>query len=163
MYPFSNQPYNTMCVAESAGRQFLMAVDRSGYAHIMNSGNLDAGIIPIDEQYDSPLLFNKSPSEVTKNNQINFFFSHDSCGTVYFQQRFDFSRIFSEMKALRNKNGEAEFLGTESTLQIIRTVDLPSVQNIYQYRLTSSAGTADPWKLTHFDLLNKSLGFGRGA
>jgi len=162
MYPYSNQPYNTMCVATSAGRQFLMAVDRSGFVHILNSGNTDVST-PINEVYDSPLLFNKTPSEVTKNRQINFFFSHESCGTIYYQQAFDFSRNFSEMKPLRNQLGQAELLGSESVLQLVRTVDLPSVQNVFQYRITSSAGTADPWKLTHFDLFNSGLGYGRGA
>ena len=151
-----------MCIAESAGRQFLMEVDRSGYASILNSGNLDV-VRPINEIYDSPILFNKSPSEVTKNKQINFFFAHESCGTIYFQQRFDFSRSYSEMKPLKGQFGQTELTGLEDTLQIIRTVDLPSVQNVFQYRLTSSAGTANPWKLTHFDLLNSTLGYGRGA
>jgi len=162
IYPYSNQPFNTICVAESAGRQFLMAVGRSGFVHILNSGNLDVAT-PINDIYDSPLLFKKSPVEVSKNKQINFFFSHDSCGTLYYQERFDFSNTFSSMRPIRNVLGEAELTGNESSLQIIRTVDLPSVQNVYQFRLTSSAGTANPWKLTHFDLLNTSLGFGRGG
>lgn len=163
MYPYYNQPFNTTCMAESGGKQFLMGFDRSGRCHILNSGNLDAGVTPINEIYDSPLLFQKSPAEVTKNKQINFFFSHDSCGTLYYQERFDFSRIYSPMRPLRNYAGDAELKGTESTLQLIRTVDLPSVQNVYQFRVTSSAGTADPWKLTHFDLLNTPHGFGRGG
>lgn len=161
MYPYSNQPFNTMCVAESAGKQFMMAVSRSGFCHILNSGNLDV-TTPINEIYDSPLLYNKSPSEITKNKQISFFFDQGSCGTIYYQERFDFSNIFSPMRPLRNHAGDAEFLGTESSLIISRTVDLPSVQNIYQYRVTSSAGTAVPWKIIHFDLLNSSLGYGRG-
>lgn len=162
MYPYSNQPFNTMCVAQSAGRSFLMAVGRSGYAHILNSGNLDVST-PINEIYDTPLLFNKSPSEVTKNKQLNLFFSPGSCGTLYFQQRFDFSTVFSEMKPIRNHSGEAEMTGEEPVLQITRSIDLPSVQNIFQGRITSSAGTANPWVLTHFDLLNTGLGYGRGG
>lgn len=161
MYPYQNQPFNTMCVAESAGKQFLMAVDRSGFVHILNSGNLDVST-PINEVYDSPIMFNKTPSEVTKNKQINFYFGHDSCGTIYYQERFDFSRVFSEIKPLRNYAGDKELLGTESTLLISRVLDLPSVQNTYQFRLTSSSGTANPWKLPYFDYLNTPLGYGRG-
>ena len=161
LYPYSNQGYNTICVAESAGKQFLMAVDRSGYAHILNSGNLDVAI-PINEIYDSPLFFNKTPSAVTKNKQITFYFGHDSCGTIYFQERFDFSRIYSPMRPLRDYSGKAELLGTESTLQLVRSTDIPSVQNIYQFRLTTSAGTADPWTLNHFDYFSTGLGYGRG-
>lgn len=161
LYPYSNQPFNTICVAQSAGQQFLMAVDRSGYVHIMNSGNMDVAT-PINEVYDSPLMFNQSPSSVTKNKQINFYFGYDSCGKVYYQEAFDFSRLFSEMKPLRNYRGEEELTGMESSLLILRSLDLPSVQNTYQFRLTSSNGTANPWKLTYFDYLNSQLGYGRG-
>ncbi len=161
LYPYANQPFNTMCVAQSAGKSFLMAVGRSGYVHILNSGNMDVST-PINEIYDTPLMFNKAPSEVTKNKQLNLFFSPGSCGTLFFQQRFDFSNVFSEMLPIRNKNGEAEFKGTEPVLQITRTIDLPSVQNIFQGRISSSAGTADPWVLTHFDYLNIGLGYGAG-
>lgn len=162
IYPYSNQPYNTMCMASSAGRNFLMAFDRSGFCHILNSGNLDSNSIPINEVYDSPILFKSSPSEVTKNKQINFFFTHESSGKIYYQERFDLSRTYSQVKPLRDYLGNTDLTGTEDVLQILRTVDLPSVQNNYQFRLTSSSGTADPWKLTHFDLFNSSLGVGRG-
>lgn len=161
MYPYSNQQYNTICVAESAGKQFLMAVNRSGYVHILNSGNLDINT-PINDVWDTPLLFNKYPSEVTKNKQINFFFDTDSCGKIYYQERFDFSNTFSPMSPLRNNSGESDLTGNESSLVITRTKDLPSVQNVYQGRVTSSSGTANPWKLIHFDLFNSSLGYGRG-
>lgn len=161
MYPYSNQMFNTTCVAESAGKQLLMGFDRNGYCHILNSGNLDVST-PINEIYDSPLLFKTSPSEVTKNRQINFFFSKDSSGTIYFQERFDFSNVFSTMRPLRDYQGNTELLGTESSLQLIRTTDITSVQNVYQYRLTSSSGTANPWVLTHYDLFNSGLGYGRG-
>jgi len=162
LYPYSNQPYNTLCMAESAGRQFLMAFDGSGYCHIMNSGNLDANTTPINEVYDTPLLYSKSPSEVSKNRQVNFFFNTDSCGKVYYQERFDFSNVFSEMRPLRDYSGDTELRGTESSLVITKTTDIPSVQNIYQGRLTSSSGTANPWKLIHMDLFNSGLGYGRG-
>jgi|SRR3990167_2468838 len=163
MYPYSYQNFGTMCMAESGNQSYLMAADISGYVHILNSGNLDGGVTAINEVYDSPLLFNNSPSAVTKNRQINFFFSPTSSGTLYHQERFDFSNVFSGMKPLRNYQGQSELLSTESTLQLVRTIDLPSVQNIYQYRLTSSAGTANPWRLTHFDLFNSALGVGRGG
>ncbi len=162
MYPYDNQQYNCMCVAESAGKQFLMAADRSGYVHILNSGNLDGGTIPVNEIYDSPILFNKSPSEVTKNRQLNMYFNNDSCGSIYYQDRFDFSTIYSSMRLIRNYQGDTEITGTEPVIQVLRTVDIPSVQNVYQFRLTTSMGTANPWQLNHFDLFNTSLGYGRG-
>ena len=162
LYPYSNQQYSTITVVDSAGEQFLMAVDRSGFCHILNSGNLDSGVTPINEVYDTPLFFSKSPSEVTKNRQINFFFDQDSAGKLYYQERYDFSNVFSEMKPLRDHAGNTDLTGMESSLVVTRTKDLPSVQNIYQGRLTSSAGTANPWRLLHFDLFNTGLGYGRG-
>ncbi len=161
LYPYANQMYNTIAVAESAGKQFLMAVDRSGFVHILNSGNLDS-VTPINEIYDSPLLFKNTPSEVNKNRQINFYFTPGSCGTVYFRERFDFSTVYTPNKPLKNYAGDSVFTGNEPALQIVRTVDLPSVQNVYQFSLISSAGTANPWKMTHFDLFNAGLGIGRG-
>lgn len=162
LYPYSNQQFNTICVAQSAGQQYLMAADRSGYVHILNSGNLDVST-PINEVYDSPLMYSSnSPSSVTKNKQLNFYFGHDSCGKIYIQEAFDFSRNFSEMKALRSYDGKEDLTGTESSLLILRSKDLTSVNNTYQFRLTSSAGTANPWKLTYFDYLNSPLGYGRG-
>lgn len=160
LYPYSNQNFSTMCVAQSGGQQFVMAVDKEGRAHILNSGNLDINVA-VNEVYDSPLLFNKAPTMVTKNQNISLYFERTSSGTIYYQERFDFSNVFSPMRPIRNYLGEAELKTSESALQLIRTVDLPSVQNIYQFRLTSSASTANPWSLTNFDLLNTTLGYGR--
>jgi len=157
MYPYSNQGFQAMCIAESNNQQALMAVDRSGFCHILNSGNLDAYNVPINENYDSPIMYKDNPQIVSKSHEIDFYFGHESSGTVYYQDRVDLSRVYSEQRPF------AEFLGTESSLLLIRSIDLKSTHNTYQFRISSSAGTANPWKLTRFDMLQTGLGQGKGV
>jgi hypothetical protein len=161
-YPYSNQPFQAMTMAESNGQLALMAIDRSGFVYILNSGSLDVST-PIREVYDSPILFNRNPQVVSKSRQINFYFSPGSCGTVYFRDRVDYSNTYSITQPLKDAKGNAELKGSESALQLVRTVDIPSVQNAYQFQLFSSGGTASPWKLTRFDYYQTGLGFGRGV
>jgi hypothetical protein len=47
LYPYSNMKFNCMCMAESANSRFLMAFDRIGYCHMMDSGNLDGNKTPV--------------------------------------------------------------------------------------------------------------------
>ena len=165
LYPYSNQQYQAMCVAESNNQQHLMAVDRSGFVHILNSGNMDVSL-PISEYYDSPFLYKNTPTEVTKSQQLNFYFNKHSSGTVYHQDRVDFSSIFGDLKPLRDRDGRAEILGTESSVQIIRSKDVPSTFNAYQFRITSSSNTfnnAYPWELSRWELLQQQKGYGKGA
>ena len=159
-YPYSNQPYNTMVMAESNNTRVLLAFDRSGFCHIMNSGNLDAGITPINEVYDSPLIFNKTPVIVSKAHEIDLFFKKTSSGIINYQDRVDMSNIFSKQNPL------IELKGTESSILLRRTEDVPSVQNTYQFRITSSGNdtnTADPWKMVRVDYLQQNLGLGKGG
>lgn len=154
-YPYSNQQFQAMAMAQSGGRQYLMAVDRSGKIHILNSGNRDIAV-PIDDVYDSPFLFNKSPGAVSKSQKMELYFTPDSAGTIYFHDRVDFSSVFSEVKSRIN------LVSSRSITQIVHAVDIPATQNIYQYRLTSSSGTADPWELTRVDYYLTYLGIGKG-
>src|SRR3990167_7128912 len=159
-YPYSNQPYNTMVRAESNNTRVLLAFDRSGFCHIMNSGNLDAGVTPINEVYDSPLIFNKTPVIVSKAHEIDLFFKKTSSGIINYQDRVDMSNIFSKQNPL------IELKGTESSILLRRTEDVPSVQNTYQFRITSSGNdtnTADPWKMVRVDYLQQNLGLGKGG
>lgn len=162
IYPYSNQQYQAMSVAESAGIQHLMAVDRSGFIHILNSGNMDVSH-PIDEVYDSPIIFKDAPTMVNKSQQLNLFFSVGSYGTLYHQDSVDFSSVFSEARPLRDKKGQQDFLASDTLFQTLRAIDVPATYNTYQFRLISSAGTADPWKLTRFDFLQQPRGQGRGV
>lgn len=160
LYPYSNQPYNTMIMAESNNTRALMAFDRSGWCHIMNSGNLDAGVTAISEVYDSPLVFNKTPTIVSKTHELDLFFKRTSSGIIQYQDRTEMSNVFLKQHAL------AELKGTESSLLLRRSQDVPSTQNVMQFRLTSSGNTtnvANPWKLARIDYLNQNLGFGKGG
>lgn len=161
MYPYANQQYQAMCVAESANKQFLLASDRSGFIYILNSGNLDIST-PIDDIYDSSVSYGNSPISVTKLNQANFFFEVRSCGTIYYKDRVDLESGFTKLKALTNVKGQAEITGAEQVISVLRTKDIQSVQNVYQFALTSSMSTAEPWKLVHYDVLSKELGIGLG-
>lgn len=155
LYPYQNQMYQCMCVAESAGRQFLMAADRSGFVYILNTGNLDVAT-PIDDVYDFPFLYQKVPGSVHKAKKIDLYFSVDSCGLLYFQDRPDFSSSFNQTPRT--------FTITEadSLVQKLVSIDLPETQNVWQGRLMSSSGTANPWKLNHVDYFSNFLGIGRG-
>jgi len=155
LYPYQNQMYQCMCVAESAGRQFLMSADRSGYVYILNTGNLDIKT-PINEVYDFPFLYQKLPGSVHKSKKIDMHFSIDSCGTLYFQDRADFSSVFTAQPKT--------FTITEadSLVQKLHSIDIPATQNVWQGRLMSSSGTANPWKLNHIDYFSNFLGIGVG-
>ena len=155
MYPYSNQMYQCMCVAESASKQFLMAADRSGYVYILNTGNLDIKIA-IDEVYDFPFLYQKLAGSVHKSKKIDLYFSIESCGTLYFQDRADFSNVFTSTPKT--------FTITEadSLVQKLHSIDVPATQNVWQGRLMSSGGTANPWKLNHIDYFSNFLGIGDG-
>ena len=158
-YPYTNQPFNTMVMAESNRTRVLMAFDRSGYCHILNSGNLDV-TSSIPEVYDSPLIYNDSPLNVSKSNEVDLFFKKSSSGTIYYQDRAEMRNVFSSQIAMD------EIKSTDSSILLRRSVNLPSVQNIHQFRLTSSGNTvstANPWKLVRIDYMSKNLGFGKGG
>ena len=156
MYPYSNQLFQSTVMAESAGRTYLMACDRSGRIHVLNSGNRDIAVA-IDDIYDSPYLYNRIPGVVSKSQKMDLFFTPTSSGTLIFQERRDFSSVFSEVKSRIN------LVSTNSLTQIKHSVDIPSTQNIYQYRISSSSNTANPWELTRTDYYLNNMGIGRGA
>ena len=161
MYPYQNQQYQAICMAESNNQQHLMAVDRSGFVYILDSGNMDVAV-PINEVYDSPILFQQSPTQVQKSQQLNLYFQVDSCGTINYRDRADMSTIWNAYKPLADRNGNTQITGNETYLQALRTVDLPGTYNTYQFSI-GSTGSANPWKLTHWEFLQASHGIGRGV
>ena len=163
-YPYSNQGWQTMCVAESNNQRALMAVDRSGFCYILDSGNLDSAVA-IPEVYDSPPLFSKIPEMVSKGSQINFFFAPKSSGTVYYQSRVDLSNQWGAQVPLSNSKGETAITGTENLVKVLRTVDVKETYNTYQFRIATSSGTvssANPWELDRLDFLQQGFGIGKG-
>ena len=155
MYPYSNQGYQTMCIAESAGRQYLLAGDRSGRLHILNTGNLDIASA-IDDVYESPFIFSKVPGVVQKSNKIDLYFQKNSAGTVYYQDRADFNIAWN------NKSKPIDITNDSTIIHKIHSEDIPSTHNIYQFKIMSSSSTANPWRLTHIDFFLQTMGIGKG-
>lgn len=151
-YPYSNTPFNTMCMAESANRRHLLAFDRSGFCHMVDSGNLDANRTAINEVFDSPILFEKSPSSISKSQKIDLYFSPTSSGTLHYMDRVDFSSTFKERTQFVINNDGSKILLKQS-------IDIPQTAGVYQYRLTSSQ-TANPWRLSRTDYFLNNLGIG---
>jgi hypothetical protein len=154
LYPYSNMKFNCMCIAESANRQFLMAFDRSGYCHMMDSGNLDGNTTLINDFWESPLMFDKTPSQSSKGHKTDLFFSNTTSGSVYYEDRTDFS---NEWKLRRS------FIINGSTPKLIHyeTVDVPEIYNTYQFRISSSSGQNTPYRLQRYDHFTKGLGIGK--
>lgn len=164
-YPYSNQFWQTMCMAQSNNQSFLMAADRSGFVYILDSGNLD-GSLTINEIYDSPPLFSKLPEAVSQSNQLNLFFAPQSAGTIYYQERFNLSSTWGIQKRLTNKSGQSDMTGQEKLLKLTRTVDVKASYNTYQFRITTSSNTlnnkANPWQLDRLDFMQQGFGIGQG-
>lgn len=155
-YPYSRMHFNTMVMAESGGVRYLMAFDRSGRVHMMNSGNLDGNTTPIDDVYDSPLKYDKSPSQSHKGHKTDLFFANNTCGAIYYFDRIDFQNQWN----LREK---FFISGSDQSYQIHKQIDTPDSYNVYQYRITSSSGTSDPWQLNRDDVFTQGLGIGKNA
>lgn len=154
-YPYYNQniKYQSMCVAESGGRQFLMAVDQSGWIHMMDSGNKDRNTYPINEVFDSTFLFEKSPSQYSKSKKIELYFAANSAGSIRYSDRFDFSSTFTPRQIFQvNSDGKR--------VNHVQQIDIPASQNVYQYRIDSSNGT-DQWKMIRQDYFLTGMGIGR--
>ena len=152
-YPFQNTPFQSMCMAESNNQRFLMACDRSGYVHFVDRGNLDVGRTPINDIFDSSLIYDKSPSQVSKSHRMDLFFSITSSGTLYINERIDFSKTWKLNKRINMVLDDNKFIKKES-------LDVRQVSNVYQYQITSSANTADPWEFSRTDYFSQGLGIG---
>lgn len=155
LYPYQNQFYQAMCVAESNNRQYLLASDRDGYVHLLNDGYTDSGTV-INEHYESPYIYNKVPGMVSKGGKLDLFFKPTATGTVYYQDKVDFAKNYGPSRKEITVSND----GTVS--HVYKSVDLPTTHNIFQYKLMSSSNTAEPWVLTHSDLYQQAMGIGKG-
>lgn len=153
-YPYQRQLFNTMVMAESGNRRFLMAFDRSGYCHMMDSGNLDGNTTAIDDHLDSNYLFEKSPAQSQKGHETHLFFTDVNCGRIYYYDRKDFSKDYT----LRE---DFVISGTDRKIIYHKVVDVPENYNVYQLRISSSSGTNNPWKIQRFDHFTKGQGIGK--
>lgn len=153
-YDYTTNSFMSMCMAESGNRRYLVACDQSGWVHLLDSGNLDRNTYTINDVLDSNFKFDRSPSETAKISKIDLFFSVNSCGQVYYQDRIDFASTFTTRKII-NVSSDSRLI------EHYESIDIPSTQNIYQYRITSSSSTTTPWELHRADFFIKPLGIGR--
>lgn len=151
-YDYTKLKLMTMCMAESANRRFLVAVDQSGWVHMMDRGNKDGDTYAVNDHIDSPPIYEKSPSQMAKDNKIDMYFAVNSAGRVYYQDRADFSDTF--------KTRHTFSISSANKIQHLQQIDIPFTQNVYQYRLTSSSSTTVPWVLNRTDFFLKGLGIG---
>ncbi len=153
-YWYDNQTFTTQVMAQSGNMTNLIGVKPNGFVHWVNTNNTDAGT-PIADYYDSPFLFGKTPKVASKTQNIDFYFTPTSSGTLYFQDRTDFRSTY---QAPRDTIVLAD---TTASVQTSKTINIPLTLNTYQYRLSSSASTADPWVLNRVDYQLSDLGVGR--
>ena len=154
-YAYQNQNFNTAVMAESANELRLLAVSRVGNVQIMDSSNTDIGTA-INDHFDSIFYVGALPREVRKSQKLHLSFDTTSSGTLYFQDRLDFERTYRSLR-------EVFVLGTNTpTLQNLFSVDVPETQNVYQWRISSSANTASPWRLNRADYEYQTKGGGKG-
>lgn len=152
-YPYTNSDINTAVMADSANTRALLAVKRDGFVYILNSGNTDAGV-PINEYYTSRHITGPTGTSVTKHHDVALYFQPTSSGMVYYQDAQNFQRSFSSARDFVNLTGDT------SQLQVRKVIDIPLTDNVYQFRLSSSSSTADPWRLTRVELDGKVMGQG---
>ena len=153
-YPYSRQHFNTMTRAESGGRVYVMAFDRSGFCHMLDSGNLDGNTTPIDEHYNLGLIYEKSPAQYHKGHQTNLFFSNTTSGTIYYEDRTNFDNEF--------KLRESFILsGSDKKYHTHKVIDVPESYNVYEAMISSSSGTGQPWKLQRYDHFFSGKGIGK--
>lgn len=154
LFPYSNMTFNCMCMAESANQRRLMAFDRNGYCHMMDSGNLDGNSTPIHDIFESPMLFEKTPSQSCKGYKTDLFFTVTNAGKVYYLDRIDFQDSYKYRRTLIIDGSSPKLMHFES-------IDAPEGYNVYQFLLSSSGGTNDPWRLQRYDHFTKGLGIGK--
>lgn len=153
-YPYARQHFNTMVMAESGNKRYMMAFDRSGYVHMLDSGNLDGNTTPINEHYDSSFIYEKSPAQIQKGHETHLFFSNDSCGRICVLDRKDYDKDYKDRDSF-------SITGSDNKNLIHKVIDVPETYNVYQWRITSSANTMSPWKLQRYDHMLKGLGIGK--
>lgn len=153
-YGYDNQGFSTIVAANSGNFRNLFGMTRFGFVHWIDTTNRDAGV-PINEYYDFSFLMAPLPKSVVKTQKLDMWLSPTSSGTLYYQERRNFGSAY-ETPA----KDSITLADTTAAVQIRWSVDIPSVQNIYQGRITSSSSTANPWKMNRFDFEVSDLGVG---
>lgn len=151
-YPDSNRQFNAMGVINTANYRYVMCVDRSGFVWRLNDGfkDLDA---PVDDYMDSAFIYKDTPSQINKGHRINMYFSPGSSGNLYYRDRIDFNDSFKDRETFTLDT-------TNKVVQVKKDFDTPKTFNAYQWQLSSSMGTCEPWKLNRTDYFLEGMGVG---
>jgi hypothetical protein len=170
-FPFSAQTLLSSCYVEDAiGRRYLIGSGYNGRAYWLLKGNTDDGTA-INDYYTSPKLGGNRPSSLKVPRKIVFYFKPMSNYEMVLQERLNFDRTWTDrsldlsMYSGRDYfTGETFVLGT-STLGSFKThtdiaIDIPSVNNLYQYRLSSDSSTKAPWRLYKAEFISREVGVG---
>ena len=145
-YWSSNTPYNASVMAQSGNSEILLSVKRDGFCHWIDTTNADAGTA-IREYYDSPFYYaTEAPKELTKGHRADFYWAPLSSGTVYIQDKVGWGQNFVGL------NDTMTFSDTANKALLEKSINIPKVFNVYQFRLSSSGSTAVPWKLLRADV-----------
>lgn len=153
-YVDDTRPYQSgILAADTADNLFMMGCNYNGRINVMDSGNTEAGVA-INEYHISPFLYQQSPARVFKSQQISMFFTTSSSGTLYLEDRNQFSNVFNLRKTMT-------LASAISAIQIKHTIDIPENMNVYQFKLSSSANTAEPWQCNLIDLSLADIGLGK--
>ena len=153
LYPEDNRSFQSGVLAEdTASNLSMLACNYNGRIHVLDSGNTEAAV-PVNDHFISPLLYLQTPTRVHKAQQINLFFSPSDTNCIYFEDRSQFSSVWNLRKAITLSSAV-------SSIQIRHTIDVPETMNTYQFRLSSSSCTSEPWRLNLIDYSQSNLGLG---
>ena len=154
MFAYDNQGFNTAVMAESGNFRHLFGVKRGGDVHWMDTSNTDNGAA-INSFYDSPPLFARNPGTVSKSQKIDFYLGVTSSGSLHYQDRNEFKSAYATREVF-------SFPDTSGVTQLRKSINIPSTQNVYQYRITDSSSTASSWKIRRTHYAATELGVGKG-
>lgn len=146
-YPYLDRDgINAAVMADSANNRAMVGISRIGYVHHINTGNTDNGTA-IDEYLESHFFTAEDPREVKKSHSMTLSFTPTSSGTIHYQDRTAFNRSFGPVR------DKVPLTGAGTSLQTVKSIDVPLTQGVYQFKINSSASTANPWELnrTEFD------------
>lgn len=138
---------------DTADCPHMLACTYDGYIHHIDSGNTDAGTA-IQDSYISPLYYKQNPAVVSKAQQLGLYFGVKSSGTIYIEDATQYSTTFELRKTFTLGNAI-------SSIQIEQLIDLPLSFNSYQFKISSSSNTAEPWQCNYINLQQADLGLGK--
>jgi hypothetical protein len=171
LFPFSNQTLHSSVYAENAiGSQYLIGADYTGFAYYLLKGNLD-NATAINEHFISSKLGTERTSALKKAVKISFYFEPTANNSLTYYDRFNFDRTWNTRYTLPMYNQNDDFLGVDFILgtsvlgsvkeKVSNSVDIAAVNNLYQYKITSSSSTKVPWRLHKAEFYEEAIGVGK--